>query len=169
MTFSDVITFSDVSLNHGIPWRPILPVYIKHMKILDFYLSRGTGKGVWNKICNLQKSLSGMQKIFIWIFLLSRTMNKAASNWNQTSLIGTANSKTHYYIKKHTIQKKQTKKKKKKKEKKKTAKIQTRLYIKTDYTYLAKFHFFSTKCTDNVNVLKFHAPNVLRKWHMQTV
>ena len=51
MMFNDVIMFSDVGLNNGVLWRPIQPVYIKHMKILDFYLSHGTDKGVWDKIC----------------------------------------------------------------------------------------------------------------------
>ena len=51
VTFSDVITFSDVNLNDSVPWRPIQPVYIKHVKILDFYLSHGTNKGVLDKIC----------------------------------------------------------------------------------------------------------------------
>ena len=37
MAFSDIITFSDVKLNHSVPWHPIQPVYSKHMKILDFY------------------------------------------------------------------------------------------------------------------------------------
>ena len=27
------------------------PVYIKQVKILDFYLSHGMDKGVWDKIC----------------------------------------------------------------------------------------------------------------------
>ena len=49
--FSDVITFSDVNLNDGVPWRPKQPVYIKHVEILDFYLSQETDKGVWDKIC----------------------------------------------------------------------------------------------------------------------
>ena len=43
-------------------------MYIKQMKILNFYLSHGTDKGVWDKICqhrcNLRKSLSGMQENF---------------------------------------------------------------------------------------------------------
>ena len=40
MTFNDVITFSDVNLNNGLSWRPIQPVYIKHVKILNtLYLS----------------------------------------------------------------------------------------------------------------------------------
>ena len=43
---SDVITFSDVNPNDGILWRPIQPVYIKHVKILDSYFSHGTDKGV---------------------------------------------------------------------------------------------------------------------------
>ena len=51
MTFSDVISFSDVNLNNGAPWRPIQPVYIKHVKILDFYLSQRTDKAVLDKIC----------------------------------------------------------------------------------------------------------------------
>ena len=61
-----------------IPWRlvtsfpsvtsnlTIQPVYIKHVKILDFCLSHGTDKGKWDKICQhrcyLRKSLSGMQE-----------------------------------------------------------------------------------------------------------
>ena len=48
-----VIMFSDFNLNDGILGilrHPIQPVYIKHVKILDFYLSHGTDKGVWDKI-----------------------------------------------------------------------------------------------------------------------
>ena len=45
--FSDVITFSDVNPNDGVPWRPIQPVYIKHVKMFNFYLTHGTDKGVW--------------------------------------------------------------------------------------------------------------------------
>ena len=43
--------FSDVNLNDGVPWRPIQPVHIKHVKILDFYLSHGSDKGDLDKIC----------------------------------------------------------------------------------------------------------------------
>ena len=46
VTFSDVITFSDVNLNGGLPCHPIQPVYIKHVNIPDFYLSQGTDKGM---------------------------------------------------------------------------------------------------------------------------
>ena len=46
VTFSDVITFSDINLNDGVPWHAIQSVYIKHVKFLDFYLSHGTDKGV---------------------------------------------------------------------------------------------------------------------------
>ena len=51
VTFSYIIMFSAINLNNGIPWRPIQPVYIKCTKILDFYLSHGMDKGVWDKIC----------------------------------------------------------------------------------------------------------------------
>ena len=51
VTISDVIIISDVNLNDGIALCPIQPVYNEHMKILDFYLSHGTDKGVWDKIC----------------------------------------------------------------------------------------------------------------------
>ena len=44
------VMLSDVNLNDIVPWRPIQPVKIKHVKILDFYLSHGTGKGVCGKI-----------------------------------------------------------------------------------------------------------------------
>ena len=53
MTFIDVITFSDVNLSDGVQRRPIQPVYIKHVKILDFYLSHGTDKGVWSASADL--------------------------------------------------------------------------------------------------------------------
>ena len=51
VTISDVIIISDVNLNDGIALCPIQPVYIEHMKILNFYLSHGTDKGVRDKIC----------------------------------------------------------------------------------------------------------------------
>ena len=51
VTFNGVITFSDVNLNNGVSWRPTQQVYIKHVKIVDFYLFHETNKGVWNKIC----------------------------------------------------------------------------------------------------------------------
>ena len=63
--FSDVITLSDVKFNNGIPWGPLQPVYIKHVKILNFYLPH---KGVWDNCqhqCNFRKSLFGMQEIFL--------------------------------------------------------------------------------------------------------
>ena len=33
VTFSDVITFSDVNVNVDVPWRPVQSLYIKHVKI----------------------------------------------------------------------------------------------------------------------------------------
>ena len=44
MTFSDVITFSDVNINGGVPWRPIQPLYMKHVICFYFYLSHGRDK-----------------------------------------------------------------------------------------------------------------------------
>ena len=48
--FSDIITVSGLNINNGVSWHPIQPVYIKHVKIPDFYLSHGMDKGVWDKI-----------------------------------------------------------------------------------------------------------------------
>ena len=41
---SDAITFSDVNLNDGVPRCRIQPVYVKHVKNLDFCLSHVTNK-----------------------------------------------------------------------------------------------------------------------------
>ena len=54
-TLRDVITFSYVNLNNGVPWRPIQPVYIKHVKILDLYLSRGR-----IRVCEIRFASTGV-------------------------------------------------------------------------------------------------------------
>ena len=55
LTFCDVIKISDVNLNNGVPWHPIQPVYIKQVKIFDFYLPTG-----WIRVCEIRFANTGV-------------------------------------------------------------------------------------------------------------